>query len=137
MVIFFFCHIRFVINRFVLYGSIYFSWYVCCLKLIILLLTIAYVIKHQQISAERAADQLAPPPTAVSQNVLPTETQITYCLREFDGGLAVFRGDSPDPYKKIEVNLSLMTDEDKELLRKGITAQSEKELKKVIEDFTS
>ena len=107
------------------------------LSLIILLLTIAYVIKHQQISAERAADQLAPPPTAVSQNVLPTETQITYCLREFDGGLAVFRGDSPDPYKKIEVNLSLMTDEDKELLRKGITAQSEKELKKVIEDFTS
>ena len=108
------------------------------LSLIILLLTVAYAVKRQKISAENAADQLSPQSvTAAAETVLPTETVISYCLREFEGELAVFRGDDPAPYRKLEVNLNLMTDEDRELLKNGITVDSEKELKRVIEDFTS
>ena len=108
------------------------------LSLIIFLLTVAYVMKRQKISAEKAADQLyTPQVTGVSETVAPAETVISYCLREYEGELAVFRGDSTEPYKKLGVSLSLMTDEDRELLREGITVMSEKELKRVIEDFTS
>ncbi len=108
------------------------------LSLIILLLTIAYAVNHRRISAEKAADQLSPQAiTAAAETLLPTETVISYCLREFEGELAVFRGDEPTPYKKLDVNLNLMTDEDRTLLKSGITVDSEKELKRVIEDFTS
>ena len=105
------------------------------LSLIILLLTIAYVVKHQRINAENAAD--LPPKAQISETAVPTETVISYCLREFEGGLAVFRGDSPEPYKKLDTNLNLMTEEDRQLLKSGITVDSEKELRRVIEDFTS
>ena len=107
------------------------------LSLIILLLTVAYVINHQRISAENAADQLRPQTSETAVTILPTETAMSYCLKEFGNGLAVFRGDSPDPYMKLNVNLNLMTDEDRVLLKNGITVDSERELKRLIEDFTS
>ena len=107
------------------------------LSLIILLLTIAYAVKRQQISAERAAGDLVSQVDAPQETVLPTVTVISYSLKEYQGELAVFRGDSPDPYQKLSVPLNLMTDEDRALLREGITVYSEKELKSLIEDFTS
>ena len=62
---------------------------------------------------------------------------IGYVIREYESGLAVFRGDSESPYKIISVNLNLLSDYDREMLRNGIEADSESEINRLIEDLTS
>lgn len=69
-----------------------------------------------------------------------TETeplQIGYFLKEYEGEIAVFRGDSKTPFRKLGIYTNVMTDEDKEMLSTGIFAQNEQELSRLIEDYTS
>ena len=69
-----------------------------------------------------------------------TETHpvaIGYYLKEYNGELAVFRGNSDTPFKMLGVSINVMTDYDKKLLSDGIFAEDEIKLATLIEDYTS
>ena len=64
------------------------------------------------------------------------ELERTECIvREYDGKLGVFRGDSPVPYRIIDCNVSLLSDYDREQLSEGIVIGAETELNAFIEDM--
>lgn len=64
-------------------------------------------------------------------------SQEGYVLKEYDGCLALFRSGSSKPYRRLDFNVSMLTDFDRELLKNGIYVQTEAELNKLIEDFIS
>lgn len=74
---------------------------------------------------------------AKSANSLQELERIECIVREYDGKLGVFRGDSPTPYRIIDYNVSLLSDYDRELLSEGIVINSEEELRVFIEDMVT
>ena len=66
-----------------------------------------------------------------------TQTEVSFVLRAWNGHLGLFRGSSDTPYSELDMPLYLLADHDRELLEKGITAESEEELWRLIEDITS
>lgn len=65
------------------------------------------------------------------------ETQIIYTLKEYQGRLAVYKYGQSTPYEIFEIQVSSLPEEDAQSLKKGIQITNEKELKKLISDFTS
>ena len=49
----------------------------------------------------------------------------------------VFLNDETQPYKEVNVSLSALPTEDQELLKKGITANSQGEVQIILEDYIS
>ena len=72
-----------------------------------------------------------------SENATETQPAIGYYLRAYDGKIAIFRGESDTPFRKLDVSLSIMSEYDKAVLEKGLYAEDEKTLKRMIEDYTS
>ncbi|MGN0620401.1 MAG: hypothetical protein ACI4I9_00915 [Porcipelethomonas sp.] len=72
-----------------------------------------------------------------TEPVSETIPVIGYYLKAYDGELAVFRGDSETPYRRLDVSLSLMSEYDRSALEKGIYAENESVLNRLIEDYTS
>ena len=66
---------------------------------------------------------------------LPELEQVECVVREYDGKLGGFRGESPTPYRIIDFNVSLLSEYDREQLAEGIVMESEDELKTFIEDM--
>ena len=95
---------------------------------IIVIVTVSSSINRQRIRAEQLAEQTTTQTTPV---------EIGYCLKEYEGELAVFRGDSETPFQKLGVSMELMSDYDRVLLHDGIFVQTKKELNALIEDYTS
>lgn len=98
------------------------------ISVVIVIVTVSSSIKKQRIRAENMAVQTE------------TETkpiEIGYYLKAYEGEIAVFRGASETPFKKLGVSMAFMSDQDKILLTDGIFVQSERELKALIEDYTS
>ncbi|MGN1481902.1 hypothetical protein [Porcipelethomonas sp.] len=99
------------------------------ISMLIIIITVANTVKGQKNRAEKLA-----------QESFITETQpaaIGYYLKEYNGELAVFRGESETPFKKLGVSVNVMSDYDRELLAEGIYAEDEKTLNILIEDYTS
>lgn len=71
--------------------------------------------------------------TAPNPAKAPTET--SYILREHKGKLAVFVPREEEPLAVYEVYVHLLPENDVELLRKGITVDSDYALQKRLEDF--
>jgi len=95
---------------------------------IIIVVTVSSSINRQRIKAE----QLAAVTTTQT-----TPLEIGYYLKEYEGELAIFRGESKTPYKRLGVSVNLMSEYDKNLLSNGIFARTQKELNALIEDYTS
>lgn len=74
---------------------------------------------------------------AKSERIVQELEQIDFVVREYNGKLGVFRGESKSPYKIIDFNVTLMSDYDRELLKEGITLKTEQELDTFIEDIIS
>lgn len=72
---------------------------------------------------------------AVSQE--PDTQPAAYTLREYEGKLAVFRGDSKAPYQIYDVSVSTLPEYDRTLLKEGIPAETSAQLDRLIEDYTS
>ena len=66
-----------------------------------------------------------------------SEIQNGYILGEYEGCLALYRSGSSTPYCKLDYSTSMLTDFDKELVSKGIYADTREEINKLIEDFIS
>lgn len=95
---------------------------------IIIIITISNSIKNQRIRAEQMAET----------SVIETQPAVIgYYLKEYNGELAVFRGESNTPYRMLGISINVMTDYDKKLLSDGIFAEDEIKLATLIEDYTS
>ncbi|MCL2023650.1 MAG: hypothetical protein FWG82_04685 [Oscillospiraceae bacterium] len=78
------------------------------------------------------------PAKEISQPLPAVEVGESYwILREYDGILGVFRDREPQPFEIYNVNISTLPDEDRELLRQGIVAHTDEELRGLLEDYTS
>ncbi len=60
-----------------------------------------------------------------------------YTVREYGGRAVVFRSDSEEPYMFIDVDMSLLSDMDRQQLSGGICFDSENQLRQFIEDISS
>ncbi len=100
------------------------------LSAIIIIVSMAYSAKGQRAEAHKRELES-------SNIIIETQEAIGFTLKEFDGELAVFRGESETPYKLLGVSVSLMSEFDRDQLQNGIYVKTEKELKTLIEDFTS
>ena len=58
-------------------------------------------------------------------------------VREYGGRAVVFRDGSDEPYIFIDVDMSLLSDMDRQQLSKGISFDTEHELRQFIEDISS
>ena len=71
-----------------------------------------------------------------SNEKAPSETPSEYLMREHEGKVAVFNEDGT-VYRIFEVNVSLLPEYDKILLKEGIEIAGDGELRARIEDYTS
>lgn len=94
----------------------------------IIIVSMAYSLKNQRAEAHRQS---------IENSQIETQTEIGFTLKEYEGELAVFRGSSSTPYKRLGVSTAVMTDYDRTQLKAGIFVMTENELKVLIEDYTS
>lgn len=62
---------------------------------------------------------------------------IEFIVREYEGKLAVFRGESEKPFRIIDFDASLLSEYDRAQLADGVVFESMDELDRFIEDMTS
>lgn len=60
-----------------------------------------------------------------------------YIVKEFFGKIAVFKGSDETPVEITDTAVSSLPDYDKQQLKEGVYAYSEKELKRLLEDYCS
>lgn len=61
--------------------------------------------------------------------------QADFVVREYEGQLGIFRGQSTFPYKVIEYDVSLLSDYDRSQLAAGISFDEEAEMNIFLEDM--
>lgn len=66
-----------------------------------------------------------------------TLPQVDYVLGEYEGYLAVFRGEQQKPYQVLQMPVQLLPEEDQGAIEAGIHVQTEQELRRLLEDFAS
>lgn len=98
------------------------------LSSVIVIVSMAYSIKERRVQAHRQS---------VENSVVETQAEIGFTLKEYNGELAVFRGSSDTPYKRLGISTAVMTDYDRSQLKAGIFVQTENELNSLVEDYTS
>lgn len=109
-------------------------------KLIWLMPVTALAVSAVVVFGSMTATVKSPAPSAQETEPAVTTAAVTdvkYILRIWKDGLGMFRGDSDVPYRELEMPLSLLSDYDREMLTQGITADSEAEMRALVEDITS
>lgn len=68
----------------------------------------------------------------------PPSLPVAECIvKEYNGRIGVFKGNSSTPYRIIDYDFSLLSDYDREQLTEGIIIESDMELQKFIEDIAT
>ena len=67
----------------------------------------------------------------------PEPQEIRYLLCEYNGGLAVFRDDEPEPHELYSVAVNTLPEGDRIQLQNGIIVSGDEELRRLLEDYTS
>lgn len=60
-----------------------------------------------------------------------------YTVKEYDGKIAVYKNEETKPYVVYDAYVSLLPQQDIELLKKGIVTDNKEYLQSIIEDYTS
>lgn len=107
------------------------------IALIFLALSCCISIFSLFLSLERPVPETQSVLSDETESVSPKEPPIRYVLREYGGKLAVFQEENDIPYKEFNIPVALLSDYDQEILKKGIYAETEEEVRKLIEDYTS
>ncbi len=68
---------------------------------------------------------------------VPTERAAQQMLREWNGQIALFEGDSDEPAEVYEVTVAALPEEEQERLREGIVIESEEALASLLDNYTS
>ncbi len=63
--------------------------------------------------------------------------QEIYTIKEFEGKIAVFKNSDTSPITVYEAYTSLLPEQDRQRLQKGISVDNTTDLQKIIEDYTS
>ena len=72
----------------------------------------------------------------ISEN--PPALPVAECVvKEYNGRIGVFKGESSTPYRVIDYDFSLLSEYDREQLTEGIVIESDKELQQFIEDIAT
>ncbi|MGN0539696.1 MAG: hypothetical protein ACI4KI_07580 [Candidatus Fimenecus sp.] len=66
-----------------------------------------------------------------------TASATVYTVADYQGKIAVFKNREKTPFEIYDSYVSSLPEEDRELLKNGIQTESESELQKIIEDYTS
>lgn len=75
---------------------------------------------------------------AMKISEIPSELPVADCIvREYNGRIGVFKGESSSPYRVIDYDFSLLSEYDREQLREGIVIESDRELQQFIEDIAT
>ena len=75
---------------------------------------------------------------APGQNIsLAAADKAAYCLRDWQGYVAVFEGDGQTPSTMTDIPTETLNKVDREKLRSGIEAETREELLSLLEDFSS
>ena len=75
---------------------------------------------------------------APGQNVsLAAANKTSYCLRDWQGYIAVFEGDKETPATMTDIPTETLNKDDREKLKSGIEAATREELLSLLEDFSS
>lgn len=82
----------------------------------------------QSLHRQKVAAKMSVPEMAVKTG---------YTVREYNGRIGIFAGESSQPFRIISYDVSLMPEFDREQLREGITVETEYELNRFIEDIAS
>ena len=61
----------------------------------------------------------------------------TYIVRAYNNNLAVFEEGEVEPYRIYDTDIRILPESDREKLEKGIKVESETDLRRLIEDYTS
>ena len=65
--------------------------------------------------------------------IMPAEIVV----REYNGRIGVFKGDSASPYRVIDYDVSLLFDLDREQLSEGVVMENDETLRRFIEDIAT
>lgn len=68
---------------------------------------------------------------------VPTAQAAQQMLREWNGQIALFQGDSDEPAEVYEVTVAALPEEEQERLREGIVIESEEALASLLDNYTS
>lgn len=63
--------------------------------------------------------------------------QTAYTIREYQGHIGVFQGQDPAPIQEVDVLVETLPPSDRALLAKGIQADTETQLRSLLEDYES
>ncbi len=108
-------------------GSKIFSG-VCCI-IVIFLFIISISIPSKSLNDEDII---------IKDNYSQTDADVkTYTLKEYNNNLGVFENDEINPTQIIEVDLTALPAYDQEILAQGIRVSSKKDLRQLIEDYSS
>ncbi len=99
----------------------------------------ALAVSMVVVTSSMAATVAHPERPLVTTTVTTTTatTTIGYTLKIADGVIGMYRENSEKPYRTLDMPVSLLSDYDRELLEKGITAETESEIRALVEDLTS
>ncbi|MBQ8514271.1 MAG: hypothetical protein IJ496_02635 [Ruminococcus sp.] len=102
-----------------------------------MMLLTALVISVVIAAGSMAASVTSPEPAAEESAAATTQINVSYVLRAWDGHIGLFRGDSERPYQELDMPLTLLSDYDRKMVEAGITVETERELRMLVEDLTS
>lgn len=88
----------------------------------IVICTLGQSLRHKKMEAE------------ATKSVSRLE-QAEITVREFNGGLGIFKGDGEKPYRIIDYNVNLLSDYDRKQLCEGIVMENEEQLRIYLEDI--
>lgn len=83
----------------------------------------------QSLHRQRLASKISETPPS-----LPAAVCI---VKEYNGRIGVFKGESAVPYRVIDYDFSLLSEYDREQLTEGIIIKSDRELQQFIEDIAT
>ncbi len=73
----------------------------------------------------------------IYENEEKAKQQVIYTIKEYEGKIAVFKNSDKKPYTVYEAYTSLLPEQDRQRLQKGIKVDNTTDLQKIIEDYTS
>lgn len=76
-------------------------------------------------------------PEESAAQILPAERTTQQILREWNGQLALFKGDEPEPVEIYEVTVASLPKEEQQRLREGIVIENDEMLASLLDNYTS
>ena len=73
----------------------------------------------------------------IYENEEKAKQQVLYTIKEYEGKIAVFKNSDNKPYTVYEAYTSLLPEQDRQRLQKGIKVDNTADLQRIIEDYTS